>query len=331
MKRTLMATLLLGLGMGAGVACAAVASEATEAPEAIIDALKTNAGKPKGVRASFAKGQCVIGNYIPSKDAASLTRSASFTKPGELLGRFSVGGGNPKITDTNKTVLRGFSIKLGEGQDSTDILFESAPVHFAKSTQQMLAFLKVRTPGPDGKPDAEKITAFSAENPETLNQAKYVAARPLPGSFAGVTYWGVHSFPATNAQGKQRFIKFKVVPVGGDISLSEEEAKAKPDDFLFQDINARLAAGGMKFKVLALLDRPGDPTMDLTMRWPDEDHRESVELGTLNITALAENQSCDASIFVPGNLAPGIGEPPDELFALRKAAYPISLIRRKTE
>jgi len=317
-----MVTLLLGLGAGL-----AHASD----PEAIVDVLKVNAGNPKGVRASFAKGQCVVGNYLPSKNAASVTKSASFSKPGKLLGRFSIGGGNPKVTDTNKTALRGFSMKLGEGANSTDILFENAPVHFAKSTAQMLAFLKVRSPGPDGKPDAEKIKAFSSENPETLNQAKYVASKPLPGSFAGVTYWGVHSFPAVNAKGKQRFIKFKVVPVNGDVNLSEEEAKTKPDGFLFQEMNARIASGDMKFKVLALLDHPGDPTMDLTMRWPDEDNRESVELGTVNITALSENASCDETIFVPGNLAAGIGEPPDELFALRKVAYPISLIRRKTD
>ncbi|MYM22651.1 catalase [Duganella sp. FT135W] len=316
--------LLLGLGIGAESVWAAD-------PVAIVDALKTNAGNPKGARASFAKGQCVRGNYTPSTDAASVTKSASFTKPGMVLARFSVGGGNPKVLDTNKAVLRGFSMKLGEGKNSTDILFENAPVHFAKSTDQMLGFLKARAPGPDGKPDADKVKAFSAENPETLNQAHFVASKPMPGSFAGVTYWGVHAFPATNSKGQKRFIKFKVVPVDGDVNLTEEEAKTKPEDFLFQDIKARLAAGGIKLQVLALLDQPGDPTMDVTVRWPDEDNRPAVALGTVTITALSENQPCDDSIFVPGNLAAGIGEPPDEIFAARKAAYPVSLARRKSE
>jgi len=65
-----------------------------------------------------------------------------------------------------------------------------------------------RAAGADGKSDAEKLKAFSAANPETLNQAHFIAGRPLPGSFVGVTYWGVHAFPATNAHGRTRYIKF---------------------------------------------------------------------------------------------------------------------------
>ena len=68
--------------------------------------------------------------------------------------------------------------------------------------------------GPDGKPDWEKIEACSARHPETLHQADYIAAHPLPESFAGTTYWGAHAFPATNSKGETRFIKFKVIPVG---------------------------------------------------------------------------------------------------------------------
>ena len=67
----------------------------------------------------------------------------------------------------------------------------------------MLGFLKAQIPGPDGKPAMEKIKAFSAANPETLHQANYIAARPLPGSFAGTTYWAVHSFPVTNAKARR--------------------------------------------------------------------------------------------------------------------------------
>jgi catalase len=246
-----------------------------------------------------------------------------------VLARFSVGGGNPSVADTNNLVLRGFSFKLGDGDHRSDILAESAPVHFARTLDQMLAFLEARIPGPDGKPDMAKVKAFSAANPETLNQANYVAARPLPGSFAGTTYWGVHSFPATNAENETRFIKFKVVPARGEITLTEDEARTKPADFLHDDLGTRIAAGNVRFNVMALLDRPGDPTMDVTMRWPDEDHREEVRLGTIVITGLEPDQACDASIFNPANLADGIGHPPDEIFAARRAAYAISLAKRR--
>ncbi|MBB4369714.1 catalase [Bradyrhizobium sp. cir1] len=298
-------------------------------PASTVEALKAIAGNPPKVRASFAKGWCVRGTYTPSDRAGEVTRSRSFTKPSRVLARFSIGGGNPDVADTNNLVLRGFSFKLGNDDHRSDILVESAPVHCARTLDQMLAFLEARMPGPDGKPDMAKVEAFSAANPETLNQANYIAARPLPGSLAGTTYWGVHSFPATNAENETRFIKFKVVPARGEITLSQDEAKMKPADFLRDDLGARIATGHVRFNVMALLDRPGDPTMDVTMRWPDEDRREEVRLGTIVITGFEPDLACDASIFNPANLAEGIGHPPDEIFAARRAAYAISLAKRR--
>jgi catalase len=298
-------------------------------PASIVDALKAVAGNPPKVRASFAKGWCVRGTYTPSDRAGDITKSQSFTRPSRLLARFSVGGGNPNVADTNSLVLRGFSFRLGDEKHRSDILMESAPVHFAGTLDQMLAFLQARIPGPDGKPDMAKVRTFSAANPETLNQANYVAARPLPGSLAGTTYWGVHAFPATNAQGETRFIKFRAAPAGGDVTLTESEAKTRPADFLHDDLRARIAAGDVRFNVMALIGRPGDPTMDVTMRWPDEDHREEVRLGTIVITGFEPNEACDVSIFNPDNLADGIGHPPDEIFAARRAAYAASLAKRR--
>ncbi|WP_027526180.1 catalase family peroxidase [Bradyrhizobium sp. Ec3.3] len=299
------------------------------APASIVDALKAVAGDPPKVRASFARGQCVHGAYIPSDQAEEITKSQSFTRPSRVLARFSVGSGNPRVTDTDKLALRGFSFRLGNVDHRSDILTQSAPVHYARTLDQMLAFLDASIPGEDDKPDMERISAFAAANPETQHQADYIAARPLPASFAGTTYWGVHAFPATNSMGETRFIKFKVTPVGGDIALAEDEAKAKSADFLHEDLEHRIAAGDARFSVMALLDRPGDPTMDATIRWPDEDRREALRLGTIVITAIDPNEACDAFFFDPANLAEGIGHPPDEIFAARSAAYAISFARRR--
>ena len=297
-------------------------------PASIVDALQDAAGNPKA-RASFAKGRCVRGTYAASDRAKEITKSRSFTGPSRVLARFSVGGNDPHVADTDKFVPRGFSFRLGDGDHRSNILLQSAPVHFARTPDQMLAFLKAHMVGPDGKPDTANITAFSAANPEILRQANYFATHPPPASFAATTYWGVHAFPATNAMGETRFIKFKAVPVGEDATLTDEEARAKPADFLHDDLESRIAAGDVRFNVMALLDRPGDPTMDVTVRWPDEDSRDTVRLGTIVITGIEANDACDASVFDPANLAEGIGYPPDEIFAARRAAYVISLARRR--
>lgn len=235
-----------------------------------------------------------------------------------MLARFSVDGGNPG--------LRGFSFHLGDDEDRSDILTQSAPVHYAKTPEQMLAFLTARAPGPDGKPDMKKIQAFSAANPETLHQASYVDAHPLPPSFAGTTYWGVHAFPVTNARGETRFIKFKIVPIGA--SGARARAKTAPADIL-HDLEARIAAGEVRFSVIALLDRPGDAVMDVTNQWRDEERRDAVRLGTIVITGVEAEKVCEASAFDPGHLAEGIADPPDEIFAARRAAYTIAQAKRR--
>lgn len=243
-----------------------------------------------------------------------------------MLARFSLDG-TPTAANAN-LLLRGFSFRLGSDGQRSDIFTHSAPVHFAGKLDQMLAFLAARIPGPDGKRDRKKIEAFSASNPQTLHQADYIAAHPLPESFAGTTYWGVHAFPATNSNGETRFIKFKVLPVGEDNRQVANANTAKPADLL-HDLNSRIAARDIRFSVMALLDRPGDPVMDVTSRWPGEDSREALRLGTIVVTGIEANDACDETAFNPGNLAEGIGPPPDEMFAARCAAYAISQARRR--
>jgi catalase len=106
-------------------------------------------------------------------------------------------------------------------------------------------------------------------------------------------------------------------------------ATAKASDLLHGDLDSGIGARDVRFSVMALLDRPGDPVMDVTIRWRDEDAREAVRLGTIVITGIEPNEACDASIFNPANLAEGIGPPPDEIFASRRAAYSLSLEKRR--
>ena len=298
-------------------------------PATIVNTLKAMAGASPKARASFARGRCVRGTYIPSDRAEEITKSRSFTAASRVLARFSVDGGNPSMPDTYNFALRGFSFRLGDIDHRSDILTHSAPVHYAKTPAQMMAYLKAHIPGPDGLPDSEKLRAFSTANPETSHQTSYIAAHPLPASFADTTYWAVHAFPATNRRGEIQFIKFKVVPVGTQAAPTEDTAEIKPENLLHNDLESRIAARDIRFSLMAVLGRPGDPLLDVTIRWPDEDRRETVRLGTIVITAIDANEARDASVFNPANLAEGIGYPPDEIFAVRRAAYPISRARRR--
>ncbi|MCA6113849.1 catalase [Bradyrhizobium sp. WSM 1738] len=287
--------------------------------------MKGVTGLPPKARASFARGRCVRGTYAPSDQANEITKSCSFTKPSRVLARFSLEGS----LDNSVTLLRGFSFRLGSDGQHSEVCTQSAPVHFARTLDQMSAFLRARIPGPDGRPDVENVEAFSVANPETLHQASYMAAHPPPASFACTTYWGVHAFPATNSKGETRFIKFKIAPVGEQATEPKVKVRVKPAELLHDDLETRIAARDIRFSVMALLDRPGDPVMDVTIRWPDEDRREAVRLGTIVITGVEASDACDEPVFNPSTLAEGIGHPPDEMFAARRDAYTISQKRRR--
>ncbi len=305
----------------------ALAQSADPVPS-IVEAMQTLSGKGAKHRPSGAKGQCYTGTFVPSADATKLSSASIFTTTSPVLARFSVGGGNPKVADGNKAVNRGFAFKIDNGgRGQTEFVMVNAPINFVKTPQQMLGFLQARLPGADGKPDPEKIKAFTEANPETTGQGKWLASQPVVGSWVGVAYWGVHAYTLTNAAGAQQVVKFKMVPTGGVVGLTDDEAKAKPSEFLVDELASRLASKApTSFDMIAILGRAGDPTNDPTMRWADEDARPTVKLGTLSISAVEKNASCDDAIFDPMNLAKGIDGPKDDLlFPARTPAYAISI------
>jgi catalase len=173
-------------------------------PASIVDELKAASGLLPGIRARLAPGRCVRGTFAPSDQAREITKSGSFTRPSRIVARFSADGGDSGVASAGSLAPREFSFRLGSNGRRSDILTQSAPVHFARTLDQMVAFLRAHRPGPDGKLDRKKIRAFFASNPEAQHQADYIAAHPPPASLADTIYWGVHAFPATDAKGGTR-------------------------------------------------------------------------------------------------------------------------------
>ncbi|MGL5136265.1 MAG: catalase family peroxidase [Beijerinckiaceae bacterium] len=299
-------------------------------PQPIVDLMHLNAGKAKN-RPSGAKGQCYMGTFEPSAEARGLSKAVIFTKTSPVVARFSVGGGNTKVADAARGPNRGFSFRIDpNGAGQTEFVMINAPINFSKTPKQMLEFIQVRRPGADGKMDADKVKAFTDANPETTGQGRYLASKPTPGSWVGVNYYGIHAYTLTNAAGANQLMKFKMVPTGGEVNLTEDEAKAKPADYLADDIADRLKTGKPAgFDMMAVMGRAGDHTADVTKQWDGEDARPSVKLGTLKITAVEKNETCDGTIFAPTILADGITGPKDDpMFEIRTPAYAISITNR---
>jgi catalase len=295
-------------------------------PADLVDALNGVFGKHKA-RASHAKGFCVAGQFEASAGAAAITRANLFQagKQTPLIGRFSVGGGNPKAPDNAKSV-RGIAVRATDGAERLEWIFVSAPHFFAQTPAQFAEFLKVRAPDPaTGKMNAEAIAAFSKANPATTKQAAYLNSQPVPASFGTVPYWSTNAFIATNAGGKTQPLRWRFEPVAGRVGLSDDEAKAKGADFLRTEFGERLAKGAVAFNVIAQLARPDDPLTDPTEPWPAD--RTEVNMGRLVIDRVTE-QACDGETFLPIVLPAGLAPSADPVLAARAGAYAVSLGRR---
>jgi catalase len=300
---------------------AAPAQEAQ--PEQLVDALNGVFGAHAKMRAAHTKGICVKGSFTPTAEAAALSKAPVFSAPVPLVGRFSLGGGNPMASDGQKDNVRGIAMhfQLPDGSVS-DLLLISAPIFIAKTPEIFLELLRTVA-----TKDKEKIGAFFKANPDSTKQGAWLNARPTPASYATADYFGVHTFYLTNAKGERRAIKWKAEPVGGFVGLTDEEAKSKGTDFYAAELKDRFAMGPLIFDLSAVLGQPGDQDDDPTAEWPAD--RKSVKMGTISITGLENTEACDVGIFDPNVLADGIEpSPTDKILPMRSQDYAVSFGRR---
>jgi catalase len=318
------AATLLGLQLFAATEVRA----ADPTPADLVDALNGVFGKPQGTRSAHAKGFCLTGQFTPAPDAAKLSKAAQFAKPVPITARFSLGGGNPNAPDNDKGNVRGLAIRFDLGGGAfTDLVTISAPVFFVTTPALFVEFLQTV-----GSGDKAKLDAFFAAHPESTRQAAWLNSHPVPASYAGVDYFGVHAFTFTNANGEKALVKYKLVPDAGELGLSDEQATSKGENFYEEEFKERLGKGPVSFELQAIRGRDGDQTSDPTQRWEDEDGRETTPLGKISIEALAPASACDAFAFLPGNVTDGIAGPADDpIFQIRSADYIVSFGRRQAQ
>lgn len=302
-------------------------------PTKMVDAFERAGGKFEGYRRSAAKGVCATGEFVGSAEGRALSVSSAFSgKPVPVIVRFSVGGPNPKAPDNAKSqrnLALQFDLPGGETWLMGNI---SAPVFGASSPAQLMARLESQLPDPETKkPNPDKVKAFNDANPDTLLQGKHYASQPVPASFGKVNYWGVHAFAFVGKGGSKQWGKWIFEPVGGTQGLSDDEAKAKGTDFLFDDLRQRVAAGGVAFDFNLHLAQPGDKLDSATLPLPDD--RKKVNLGRLTVKSVSPDATgpCVTINFNPMVLPKGVEASADPMLAGRAAPYAVSMGRRLTE
>lgn len=298
-------------------------------PVALVEALNKLAGGPHpGFRANHAKGVLVSGTFTPAATATALSKAPHFAHPVPVLVRFSNTTGVPNIPDAAPdSSPHGMAIrfKLANGA-STDIVSISANSFPVATPEDFLALLTaISKSGPDvAKP--KPVEQFLGTHPAA---ARFVSTpRPPPQSFGTLAFYGVNAFKFTNAKGVSKYARYQILPVAGEHALTAAEAAKADPSYLMDELPKRIAAGPVKFKLLAQIAKEGDSTSDATAVWPPD--REVVELGTLSLTATEPDQVKEqkAILYNPLSLPPGIEPSTDPVLLARPPAYAVSFTQR---
>jgi catalase len=296
----------------------------------IVDSIARNYRGDHHHRAAHAKGFCVTGTFTATPAAAELTRAAHLQGPPiPATVRFSNGSGSLESADYHLDG-RGMAVKFHlPGGVTTDMVAISQRVFFVRTPEDFLEFTEARRPDPaTGRPDPNAIGDFLIRHPEAEAAfTETLTGRP-PRSFGTVRYNGLHAFRWLDAGGGSHWTRYSWLPVAGEQSLEREEAKALGRDYLHPELETRLAAGPVAFRLEVTVGAEGDPTDDPTVEWPPS--RRRVDAGRLELTALTADQfgECERQVFDPLRLVDGIEPSKDRILNFRPRAYDVSASRR---
>lgn len=299
----------------------------------IADVLQTNGGLFPGYRRAHAKGLCLTGRFDANGNGAVLS-SAPMLKTGEypVLGRFSLGGGNPLATD-GRNIFHAMALRIGaSGGEQWRMAMDHTPIFPVADPASFVALLKATTPDPKtGKPDPAAVQAYVAHHPETKAFQAYLDKNVLPDSFGNATYYSINAFRFTDGTGATRIVRWQMVPEAPLSGLDKAKLDALPKNYLFDEMIARTAKGPSRWHMQLIVANPGDVTNKATVAWKGP-HR-TIDAGILTVDKVAPEEigGCRDLNFDPTILPRGIAVSDDPLLAARSKTYATSFYRRSGE
>jgi catalase len=288
-------------------------------------------GNDPAHRPVHAKGIVCEGTFSPTPEAAKLSKAAHL-QPGASVAvtvRLSDGAPDPMIPDNSpKAGPRGMAIRFAlPGGDQTDIVAMSHNGFVVGNGEDFLALQTAAVATDPSKPHPWPIEQFLGAHPRAM---KFVVDNQVaPASFANEAFFANDAFVFVDKDRAKQAFRYKILPVEGVRHLSEAEAKARSPEFLFDDLKSRLGSGPVRFRLVAQLPNPGDPTSDASLVWPDD--RRTVELGTISVKSVVPDSEAAQQrlAFDPVNLTDGIELSDDPLPTLRSSVYALSVKHRR--
>jgi catalase len=302
-------------------------------PNEMLNQFERTSGKYEGFRRSGAKGVCAMGEFVGSAEGRNISISSAFSgNVVPVIVRFSIGGPNPKAADNTKS-QRNLALQFNlPGNEFWQMGNISSPMFGFTTPEQLFGRLQSLQADPITKAaDPARVKAFADANPAVLIQGKYFASKAVPASYASTNYWGVHGFGFSNARNQKVWGKWVFEPIEGVQTLTDEEAKAKDPNFLFDELRQRVAAGKASFNFNLEIAEAGDILDNATIPLPEG--RKKVTLGVLKVVSVSPDNTgpCLNITFDPNNMPKGVEGAPDPTLRARTASYAVGLGRRLVE
>jgi catalase len=297
----------------------------------LLDKFQTLFGAHPGFRPAHAKGILVQGTFTPTAEAAALSKAAHFhSSSTPVTVRFSNSTGLPMIPDNDPNAEpRGIAVRFHLAEHvHTDIVAHSTNAFPTRTGDEFLEMLTALASTDLTHIPGSPLESFLGAHPSAL--AFVQAPKPPATSFARETYFGLNAMRFINPKGTAAYGRYRIVPEAGNEYLEASAAAAKGANYLFDELESRIANGPVKFRVVVQMAEEGDPVNDVTKQWPDT--RKFLDLGTLTLVHPVLDQAHDQKqiIFDPIPRLEGIEPSDDPLLELRAAVYLISGRRRRS-
>ena len=302
-------------------------------PARFADAFERVDGIHSGFRRNHAKGVCVSGFFQSNGQGARLSKAAVFvTARVPVIGRFSLSGGNPDAADSADTVRGlGLLFRLPDGEEWRTAMI-NLPVFPVKTPRAFFERLVATQPDPiTHKPDPEKMRAFLASHPETVQAVKIIKSHAASSGFDNSAFNGLNAFRFIDAGGASTPVRWSLVPVQPFEAASAAGTTQGDKNYLFNGLIASILQHPLQWHLIITLAQPSDRTDDASVPWPDG--REQVDVGTLTLDSVESEETSPARDinFDPLILPVGIAPSDDPLLSARSAVYSQSFTRRAGE
>ncbi len=289
-------------------------------PEVAVDRINAVFGRHPGHRSLHAKGAFYTGTFTATPEAAALCRAGHLQgEPVPVRVRWSNGGGNPKVPDGAPDV-RGMAVsfRLPDGT-ATDLLGQTAPRFPVRTPEDFVDFVEA-SKNPVNLPLF--LLRHRSALPAMLANIRGRAIVP-PRSYAEATFYPVHAYRWTAADGTESWVRYVLVPLPGTAPAGRFEGK----DRLREEILARLAAGPVRYDLRVTVAASGDDPHDPMSVWKGA---RELSAGTIEVTGPDPDreQGGEVVVFDPTRVVDGIGLSDDPILRYRAAAYSASVARR---